>query len=83
MIKIFGKMRYHWQPELSWSIIYWSIAVAPMFIGLSLLFERTKNTKSIFLSYLLSLLCWLVFGFSSVFRYRRQWKITDCFFESF
>ena len=38
MIKIFGKMRYHWQPELSWSIIYWSIAVAPMFIGLSLLF---------------------------------------------
>lgn len=49
MIKIFGKMRYHWQPELSWSIIYWSIAVAPMFIGLSLLFERTKIPSQFFI----------------------------------
>ncbi len=39
MIKIFGKLRYHWQPELSWSIIYWSIAIAPMFIAFSMLFE--------------------------------------------
>ena len=31
MIKIFGKYRYHWQPELSWLIIYWSLAVTPIF----------------------------------------------------
>lgn len=49
MIKIFGKKRYHWQPELSWSIIYWSIAVAPMFIGLSLLFERTNIPSQFFI----------------------------------
>lgn len=48
MIKIFGKIRYHWQPELSWSIIYWSIAMVPMFIGLSLLFERTKIPSQFF-----------------------------------
>lgn len=48
MIKLFGKVRYHWQPELSWSIIYWSIAVAPIFIGLSLLYERTEIPSRVF-----------------------------------
>ena len=48
MIKIFGKMRYHWQPELSWLITYWSIALAPMFIAFSLLFERTKIPNHFF-----------------------------------
>ena len=33
MIKIFGKYRYHWQPELSWLIIYWSLAITPIFIA--------------------------------------------------
>lgn len=42
MIRIFGKIRYHWQPELSWLVIYWSLTLMPTFIGLSLLFERTK-----------------------------------------
>ncbi|MGT2887473.1 EbsA family protein [Streptococcus didelphis] len=49
MIKIFGKIRYHWQPELSWAIIYWSIAFAPIFIGLSLLYERTEIPSRIFI----------------------------------
>ncbi|MFC3931224.1 EbsA family protein [Streptococcus dentapri] len=40
MIKIFGKVRYHWQPELSWSIIYWSITFIPIFIAMSLFYER-------------------------------------------
>ncbi|MGT2906383.1 EbsA family protein [Streptococcus dentiloxodontae] len=40
MIKIFGKYRYHWQPELSWLIIYWSIAIIPIFIGAAMIFER-------------------------------------------
>lgn len=51
MIKIFGKIRYHWQPELSWLLIYWSITIAPIFIGVSLLFERTKIPLYFFLSF--------------------------------
>lgn len=53
MIKIFGKLRYHWQPELSWLIIYWSIAIAPIFIGLSLLYERTAIPHQFFFLFLL------------------------------
>lgn len=53
MIKIFGKVRYHWQPELSWLIVYWSIAIAPIFIGLSLLFERTKIPSYVFILFAL------------------------------
>ncbi|MGV3028787.1 EbsA family protein [Streptococcus hyovaginalis] len=56
MIKIFGKIRYHWQPELSWLLIYWSITITPIFIGLSLLFERTKIPLSFFLLFLLFLI---------------------------
>lgn len=55
MIKIFGKMRYHWQPELSWAIIYWSFAMIPMFIGLSLLYERTQIVPAIFVMFILFL----------------------------
>ncbi|MGT2932497.1 EbsA family protein [Streptococcus catagoni] len=51
MIKLFGKIRYHWQPELSWSIIYWSIAIAPIFIGLSLLYEKTEIPSRVFISF--------------------------------
>lgn len=40
MIKIFGKIRYHWQPELSWSITYWSLVLTPLFLYLILLYER-------------------------------------------
>lgn len=50
MIKLFGKYRYHWQPELSWSIIYWSIAFAPIFIALSLLYENASIPTPIFIS---------------------------------
>ncbi|EHI69885.1 EbsA family protein [Streptococcus ictaluri] len=53
MIKLFGKIRYHWQPELSWSIIYWSIAFAPIFIGLSLLYERTEIPSRVFILFAL------------------------------
>ncbi|TCD46509.1 EbsA protein [Streptococcus sp. X16XC17] len=42
MIKIFGKIRYHWQPELSWSIIYWSLALIPALAGFILLLEKLK-----------------------------------------
>lgn len=49
MLKIFGKIRYHWQPELSWLIVYWSLSLTPMFIGLSLLFEKTEIPRVVFI----------------------------------
>lgn len=42
MIKIFGKVRYHWQPDLSWSISYWSLVLTPFFLYLILLYERAN-----------------------------------------
>ena len=42
MIKIFGKVHYHWQPDLSILVTYWSIAVIPVFIGLALMYESSS-----------------------------------------
>lgn len=66
MIKIFGKIRYHWQPELSWLLIYWSVTIAPIFIGLSLLFERTKVPSAFFVLFVVFLLL-LGFGLHRFF----------------
>ena len=66
MIRIFGKIRYHWQPELSWLLIYWSLTIAPIFIGLSLLFERTKIPLAFFLLFALFLIL-LGFGLHRFF----------------
>ena len=41
MIKIFGQLRYHWQPDISILVIYWSLSVIPIFIGLSLMYESS------------------------------------------
>lgn len=49
MIKIFGKIRYHWQPEFPLMIIYWSIALIPFFFALILLFEKTDSPWQVFL----------------------------------
>lgn len=49
MLRLFGKIRYHWQPELAWALIYWSVTLAPIFIGLSLLYERTNKPSHVFL----------------------------------
>lgn len=66
MIKIFGQIRYHWQPELSWAIIYWSLTAMPFFIALSLLYEKTKNPGLVF--FLVGLTVFLtVFGFHRYF----------------
>ncbi len=48
MIKLFGKIRYHWQPELSWLLIYWSLTFLPIFIGLSMLYEKTDVPMAFF-----------------------------------
>lgn len=53
MIKIFGKLRYHWQPELSSSIIYWSLSFVPIFISLALLYENTKISTSSFIFFII------------------------------
>ncbi|MCS4487820.1 EbsA family protein [Streptococcus sciuri] len=47
MIKLLGKVRYHWQPELSWLIIYWSIAFIPVFLGAALIFENLTVSKQV------------------------------------
>lgn len=56
MIKIFGKIRYHWQPELTWAIIYWSLSLTPMFIGLALLYERAQIATALFVMFFLVIL---------------------------
>ena len=66
MIKIFGKIRYHWQPELSWAIIYWSLSLTPMFIGLALLYERVQISTAIFVMFFLFILL-LGIGFHRYF----------------
>lgn len=42
MIKIFGQLRYHWQPDLSILIVYWSLSLIPIFVGLSLMLESSR-----------------------------------------
>lgn len=67
MIKIFGKIRYHWQPELSWAIIYWSLSLTPMFIGLALLYERAQISTAIFVMFFLFIFA-IGIGFHRFFR---------------
>ncbi|HFH9837332.1 TPA: EbsA family protein [Streptococcus suis] len=52
MITIFGRIRYHWQPELSWAIIYWSLTITPVFISLSLLLEKARISITILILFL-------------------------------
>jgi hypothetical protein len=66
VIKVFGKLRYHWQPELSFAIIYWCLAISPVFISLALLYENTNISSSSFSSFIIFIvLVW--FGFQRYF----------------
>ena len=57
MIKIFGQLRYHWQPDISILVIYWSLSVIPIFIGLSLMYESSDvPTVVLFLLFLFMVL---------------------------
>ncbi|HFI0057383.1 EbsA family protein [Streptococcus suis] len=49
MIRLFGKLRYHWQPDFATSMIYWSLSLVPLFLGLSLILERSRQVFIIFL----------------------------------
>ena len=53
MIKIFGKIRYHWQPDLSLLITYWSLSVIPVFIGLALMYESSSIPTVVLFSFFL------------------------------
>ena len=56
MIKIFGQLRYHWQPDLSILVIYWSLSVIPIFIGLSLMYE-SSDVPTLVLFFLFLFMC--------------------------
>lgn len=57
MIKIFGQLRYHWQPDISILVIYWSLSAIPIFIGLSLMYESSDvPTVVLFLLFLFMVL---------------------------
>ena len=53
MIKIFGKIRYHWQPDLSMLITSWSLSVIPVFIGLALMYESSSIPTVVLFSFFL------------------------------
>lgn len=60
MIKIFGKKRYHWQPELAWAIIYWSLTMTPLFISLALLYESSKASRAVLVMFILVVFLFLI-----------------------
>lgn len=41
MIKIFGKIRYHWQPDIALSIVYWCFTFSIGFVGIIFTLENT------------------------------------------
>ena len=53
MIKIYGTIRYHWQPDLSMLITYWSLSVIPVFIGLALMYESSSIPTVVLFSFFL------------------------------
>ena len=76
MIKIFGKLRYHWQPELSITITYWCLSIAPIFISLALLYENTKISRSSFILFIIFIvLVWI--DFNAILKFRKI-KIYYC-----
>lgn len=77
MIKIFGKIRYHWQPELSWSITYWSITLACIFISLSFLYEQ-RDIPTYFFSLFTIFVILLGLGFHRYFLIEGQYLKIVC-----
>jgi len=70
MIKVFGKIRYHWQPDIALSIAYWSLTISIFFIGWVLTFERTHV-------YWLTFVVWAIFLFFCVLGMHRHFWIED------
>lgn len=71
MIKIFGKIRYHWQPELSWGVIYWSLTFIPLFVSMTLLLEKLR-VSGLFLLLVVLFLVLVVLGLHRYFELREN-----------
>lgn len=71
MIKIFGKIRYHWQPELSWGIIYWSLTFIPLFMSMTLLLEKLR-VSGIFLLLIFLFLLLVILGLHRYFEIKES-----------
>lgn len=71
MIKIFGKIRYHWQPDLSWAIIYWSLTFTPLFIGMILLLEKLQVPR-LFIFLLALTLIFTMLGLNRYFELKEE-----------
>ncbi|HEL9634609.1 TPA: EbsA family protein [Streptococcus suis] len=71
MIKIFGKIRYHWQPELSWGIIYWSLTFIPLFMSMTLLLEKLR-VSGIFLLLIFLFLLLVILGLHRYFEIKEN-----------
>ncbi|GGE27970.1 EbsA family protein [Streptococcus himalayensis] len=56
MIKIFGQLRYHWQPDVSILVVYWSLSLIPIFVGLSLMYESSRIPTLVLFSFFLFML---------------------------
>ncbi|MEW4353998.1 EbsA family protein [Streptococcus pneumoniae] len=56
MIKIFGQLRYHWQPDVAILIVYWSLSLIPIFVGLSLMYESSRIPTVVLSSFFLFML---------------------------
>lgn len=82
MIKIFGKVRYHFQPELALAIIYWSLAWMPTFLSLSLIYEHSRATKLIFGGFIVTLVM-TIFGLHRYFTIGTDGKLVISSFNPF
>jgi cell division protein FtsW (lipid II flippase) len=74
MIKIFGKIRYHWQPDLTTSIIYWSATFTIFFISIVLTLEKTHVYWLTFIIFAVFLF-FVVMGFHRYFFFNKFGEI--------
>lgn len=72
MIKIFGKIRYHWQPDLSWAITYWSATFTPLFLAMVLLLEKLK-VSTLFFSLISFFLIFSILGLNRYFELKEDY----------
>lgn len=82
MIKIFGKVRYHFQPELALAVMFWSLAWIPTFISLALIYEHSRATRLIFGGFLVTLVM-TIFGLHRYFTIGKDDRLTISSFNPF
>jgi hypothetical protein len=70
MIKVFGKIRYHWQPELATSLVYWCWTLTVFFFALIFTLEETHL-------YWLSFVVFSLFLFFVLLGIHRHFELTE------